>query len=914
MPTAAFRNGDFSALLGAQQTFRITAANNCAGPIGTVVPLTNRNGSPALSGQIYDPATGENTMRCNPLTGAMQMNVERLPFANNIIPTNRLNPAAVRFLNLYPTANQPGLQNGIVDNYFSNQSLSRPYDSYLTRIDHNFNENNRIFGKVFYSKSNEDRYNFLEQPDSIAQGFEIRENKGGSVDYTTTLNSTLILDIRSSYNTFLQSRVQANPTSASSLGFTGISAISQSSVLPRFDFTNYDTLGAERADFNEGLNREFKLFSIQPTFTQIYGNNTFKYGYDYRRLMETRQTNGFNSGRFLFTGAFTSQASNTNATIVNETGREIAAFLLGIPTANANSLIEQSASYNVKSNYHGFFFQNDWRVTPKLTLNLGLRYELESGLSESNGQIVTGFDTTTASPLRAGVLANIATNAPAGVPLANLQNLVGGIQFAGNNKDANQATDKNNFQPRIGISYALNDKTVVRGGFGIFTSPFQIQPVNQSGFTASTSYVPTVDNGVTFLGTSATNPFPINNPFSNGVNPAIGASLGLNTLAGTTLGTTNATGPTGTTFLSFNRKNANYYRYIAGIQRELPFGIGVEATLVYSRGSDLPVLRQLNFVPRQFLNDFTNADPNTIAGLITSNNTFLNATVANPFRGLVPQNATLNAPTIQRRFLLTQYPQFQDLIVTEYNGSNEYRSLQLQVTKRISKGLSFNGSYTYSVERERVRRLNPQDAELSNQLSIFSRPHRFTLSGVFELPFGRGRTYFSNLNPIVDALFGGFQFNAVAERQSGEPLTLPNVFYNGNPQDLKSQVGRYDEQGRKYGVDIPAFDISGFRLNNAIPGFANNYTVSSQNTLRTFPYTLDNLRNQPFTRLDLGLTKNFVIREGIRLQVRFEAINVLNYVYLGDGIQLAANNVNFGIVNAQRNLPRDIQLGGRFTF
>ena len=873
VPTALMRTGNFSELL----------------PLGIM---------------IYDPATAvlRNTSCAAGSTGTT---VCRTPFAGNIIPTSRLNPAAVAFLNLYPTPNQPGVE----DNYFSNQVLNRPYDSYLTRIDHNINENNRIFGKLFYSKSSEDRYNFLDVPDSITQGFEYRTNIGGNLDYTSTLSPNLVLDIRSSLNDFEQERAQANPLSAGDLGFTGIAGLTNSTVFPRFDFTNYDTLGAERSDFNEGLNRDFRLFSFQPTLTQIFGNQTLKYGYDYRKLLEKRTTNGYNAGRFLFDGLYTSPASNSNSTTRNQVGRDLAAFLLGIPSANANSLIENAASYNVSTDYNGLFIQDDWRVTSKLTLNLGLRYELESGVREDNGQFVTGFDATTTSPLQAQVLANFNANMPTSVPIAAFQNLTGGLQFATGANDLNQSSDKNNFQPRIGASYAVNNKTVFRAGFGIFTSPFQLQAINQSGFTASTSYTASTNNGLTFLSN-------INNPFPTGVNPAIGASLGLNTSLGTTLGTTNATGPTATTLYVDDRKNANYARFIVGVQRELPYNFGVEATIVISRGYDLPVLRQLNYIPREYLNDFTGVtDAATITAAITATQTFLNQTVPNPFRGLVPQNATLNAATIQRRFLLTQFPQFQDLIVTEYNGSSDYKSLQLQVTKRLTQGFSLNSSYTYSHDREKVRRLNPQDEELDDEISTANRPHRFTFSGIYELPFGRGRTFFKDLNPVVDAFFGGWQFNAVYEWQSGEPLVLQNNFYSGDISQLRNRLGEKDEQGRRYGVDIPAFDTSGFLLSTGVvPGFGNNYTVSSQNTLRNLPYTMDNFRNQPFQKFDVGLTKNFRIKEKMKLQVRVEGINVLNYVYLGNGLQLSPTNTSFGRVSGQRNLPRDIQLGARFTF
>jgi hypothetical protein len=868
VPTALMRTGNFSELLA--------------------LP------TPIL---IYDPGTA--ALRNTTCTaGSTGTTVCRTPFTGNIIPAARLNPAAVAFLNLYPTPNQPG----IVDNYFSNQVLERPYDSYLTRIDHYFSSTQRVFGKFFYSKSSEDRYNFIGEPNSITQGFELRTNKGGNINYTATLSSNFILDIRSSLNDFVQQRDPASPLSAGDLGFTGIAALTDSPVFPRFDFTNYDTLGSERADFNEGLTRNFRLFSIQPTITQIFGDHTLKYGYDFRRLMENRTTNGYNAGRFLFTGTYTSPASNSNAATQNLIGRDLAAFLLGIPSANANSLIENAASYDVSSNYQGFFIQDDWRVTQKLTLNLGLRYDLESGLREAEGRFVTGFDTTAVSPLQQQVLANFNASVPASVPISAFQNLSGGLRFASGSGDVNQATDKNNFQPRIGISYAIDDKTVIRGGFGIFTSSFQILPVNQSGFTALTTFTPSTNNGLTFIA-------DINNPFPNGLNPAIGSNLGLNTSLGTTLGTLNATGPTETTLYTYDRKNANYARFIFGIQRELPFNIALEATYVHSRGKDLPVLRQLNYIPREYLNDFSGiTDPTAIAAAVTATQTFLNQTVPNPFRGLVPQNATLNAATIQRRFLLTQFPQFQDLVVTEYNGSSEYNALQLQISKRMSRGFSFNASYTLSKDRERTRRLNPQDEELTNMISLFDRPHRFTFSGVFELPFGRNRRFFSDVPRIVDIIFGGWQFNAVYEWQSGEPLVLQNAVYTGDINQLESRLGQYNEQGLRYGVDIPAFDTSGFI------SLGNNYTVSSQNSLRVIPYTLDNFRNQPFQKFDVGLTKNFRFTEKMNLQLRVEAINAFNSVYLGNGLQLGITNQAFGRVSAQRNLPRDIQLGARFTF
>jgi hypothetical protein len=893
VPTAKMRIGDFSELLSA---------------------------TPGQSILIYDPATAfRGTTACVPATTGTTI-VCRTPFAGNIIPAGRINTAAMNFLKMYPLPNLPGTTN----NFFSNNTNIIPYSTFLTRIDHNINDSQRIFGKFFWSQHFDDKFNFLETPDAFTRGLEYRTNKGGSVGYTATLASNLVFDLRGNYNTFVQERVPSNPKSAADLGFTGIAAITNSTMVSRFNFTNYDTFGPQRSDYNEGLTRGFNEFSLQPSFTHIYGDHTFRYGYDYRRLGETRTTNGNNAGNFTTTGTFTTQASSgslitTNSSIngAGAVGRDLASYLLGNITSGT---LDKGVSYDVHSNYQGWFIQDDWRISPKLTLNLGLRYELEPGVREKHGHFVTGYNTTVASPLRAGALANYNANVPAGIPVTAFQNLSGGLTFADSRRDPQQKSDVNNIQPRIGASYALNSKTVLRGGFGIFTAPFQLSgitaPLVQTGFTPSTTFLASNDNGLTFLGT-------LNNPFPGGLNPATGASLGLVTSVGATLGTVGGTGPTAAVLPDARRKNGNSARAIFGIQRELPGQIGFEATLIYSHGYDLPVLRQLNYVPTQYLNNLTGVtDFAAISTAISTASTFLTATVPNPFRGLVPTNATWNANTLARFRLITANPHFQDLVTTEYDGTSDYASLQLQAVKRYSRGLSLNATYTFAYDHEKVRRLNPQDADLSDSISTNSRPHRFTFSGIYELPFGKNRSYGSGWNGWVDGIFGGWQVQAIFERQSGEPLVLPNVYYNGDPTKLKNMLGQSDDQGRRYGVDIPAFDTAGFFLRNpttgalTVPAFGNNYATANQNVLRYMPYVLNNFRNQYFQKFDAGLTKNFHIREGMRLQVRVEGINVMNWVNF-TGMNLSPSTgatSTFGFVNAQRNLPRDVQLGARFTF
>jgi hypothetical protein len=874
-----------------------------------------------LSYPIYDPATA---VACGTA-------VCRTAFSGNMIPMTRMYAPALAFMQYFPEPNLPGVEN----NFITDQNLIRPYRSYLVRIDHNINNNNRVFGKFYHSRNTEDRYNLTLEPDSIFRGFENRRNNGGNIGWTSTLSSSYILDVRGSFAMFKLRRFQEDQPTAADLGFTGIPADRQDHIFPRFDFPggpgNRMTVGSQRADWNDGRERPFDMLTFQPTLTQIWGNHTLKYGYDFRRLHETFDYSGYASGRFQFQGTYTMPASNSSNTERDRPGREWASFLLGIPVANTNSLIDNPQVYDVSSQYHGFFVHDDFRVNSKLTLNLGVRYEFESGFREKQGRMVIDFDRDIPSPIRAQALANYNANVPAGVPITAFQNLSGGFIFASDPTTANQQTDTNNWQPRIGFSYALDNKTVIRGGFGIFTSPFQIitqSVVFQPGFSTPTLFTPTTNNGLTFIATLA-------NPFPSGVAASPGNALGSMTFAGRDLTAVGANGPT-TVVLQNERENANYSRFVIGIQREIWGGIGVEATYIYSRGSNLAVNRELNFIPRDCrrsdtggpcLIDLATADPATLIasastpGSISNLSAYLGANITNPFRGLIPAEPAWNGTQINRRRLLTPFPQFGNVSVTEYNGSSNFNSIQLQFVKRFTKGLSLNGSYTWSREHLKNQYLNPQDTELTDYISPNERPHRFTFSGIYELPFGKGRAWGNSWNSVVDGIFGGWQIQGLYEWQSGEPLILPNVFYNGDPNELKSRLGKKNDQGLLYGIDIPAWDISGFYVLNAsgqptAPGVANNYSAGTALTLRNFPLTVDGLRSQRFLKFDVGVSKNFKIREGMKIQFRVDAINLLNKPYFGSN-SLGVNpaNATFGFTAAPvRQPPRDIQIGGRFTF
>ncbi|MFL6227393.1 MAG: carboxypeptidase regulatory-like domain-containing protein [Pyrinomonadaceae bacterium] len=896
VPTAAMRNGDFSAL--------IVNRANIADAANTVLFNPFDIASVASNGTVTRRSFG-----C-PTTGAVSATS-----TCNMIPANLLSPIAKALINFYPLPNVAGTANGTQNNFFSNQIRHENYRAWLTRLDHRISESQSIFGKYYHSFNPEDRNDpfGIVNGFPVTQGFENRTNDGGNIDYTNTLSSTTVLDLRVSLNRFQQQRMPAQNFDLSTLGFSqqALTEFRGYQYFPGILIRNLDAtrpihsnIGATRSDFNSGRLRPFYMGSVQPSVTKLFGDHTMRVGYDLRVLRENFISNGFQAGRYFFDGTFTSPASNSNTATRNAFGRDIAAFLLGVPSPGSGSTasqIDNPINYSVQSVYHGFFVQDDWRATSKLTLNLGLRYELEGGLTERYNRIQRGFDLSTPSPIDAAARAAYTTAynaAPSNFVLTPDQfRVLGGYSFADDSNRTAWNTDKNNWQPRVGAAYTLDEKTVLRAGFGMFMAPHQIEiqgnPL-QTGFAGTTPFIASNDNGRTFVGTLA-------NPFPNGLIPSPGASQGLLSSTGIDVGSSTAP------VFPLDRKNAMFSRLIFGVQRELPGHFVVEANYVTAWGRDLAVARNLDFTPRSFLG----TDPTTDAA---ANTLLVTGTIPNPFRNLLPNTGSpLNtATTITRAQSLLQFPQFTNLWVEQYNGSNRYNALQLQVNQRFSRDLTLTASYTRSRLREKIDYLNPSDTELEDRISTDDRPNRVTFSAVYELPLGRGKALGKDMNRLVDLAFGGWQVNGTYEWQTGEPFLLSPTqvwYYGGDVNQIVSRVGENTGTGQKYGIDVSAFTVP--PVNGAGVVRLNSFNTG----LRNVPTTLDSARNQPFLNVNLSLSKNFHIREGMRLQVRAEALNAFNHAYFGNGIGLDPSNAGtFGIVTTQRNNPRDIQLGAKFIF
>jgi hypothetical protein len=887
VPTARMRTGDFSELL-------------------------------AAGVQIFDPRTAR-------LVNGV---VVRDPFPGNIIPANRIDPVARAVLGYFPAPNQaPNAE--FRQNFFAEQPWTYAYNFQMVRLDHEFNASHRTYGRFIRNFRREERFNFAGEINGveITRGATDRFNFNYAVGHTATLSPSLVFDLKGSWLRFNDDLFPLYEIDPATLGFSGstVGLIGDFRQLPRFAIEsssptaagNVLTLGAQQSGFNSGRNQPFYNIQIAPTFTKITGSHTFKFGYDWRLLRQAETNLGWKGGAYNFEGTYTRATSAA----ANQYGQGIAAFLLGIPSNT--SIMEIRSDYDARVHSHGAFIHDDWRVSDRLTLNLGLRYDLELGLSELENRNTAGFDLTTANPIEAQARANFTANPPAGVPIsASAFSVLGGYTYLSDDLRNAWNADRNNFQPRAGFTYRLTESSVLRGGVGLFIAPFQVQGVpgiqtalNQTGYSRSTPVPITSDNGLTFNATLA-NPVP-----SGQLLAPVGSGLGMRTNLG------NAPG----NVILQERVNPEYWRYSFGIERQFPGNFLVEISYIGQKGRHLPILEPLNYLPQQFRTQSPVRDATA--------ETFLSQVVSNPFAGLMPESPGSNGATIGRQRLLQQFPQFAGTGICTGNntfcaetdrGSNIYHGVIFRGDKRFSNGFMLMSSYTWSRMRERVTPLNPWE-EPEERVAQVDRPHRITFASVLELPVGRERRWGTNWNPVVDAILGGWQFAAKFEWQTGQPLVFNNnTYYDpacGDPRSLKAQWGE-DGSGAFQGVDTPIIDITCFytlqnqQFRNAAGQpvtFLASEIQLGQSNIRTFPTTLSDLRFMNHHLLDFGLTKNFRVGDRVRVQVRVEALNATNYTLFGSGnVTMTSNTATFmrlnNIDSSTVMKPRDIQIGARVTF
>src|SRR5262245_14471042 len=614
--------------------------------------------------------------------------------------------------------------------------------------------------------------------------------------------------------------------------------------------------------------------ALSSTVNHTVGAHALKYGVEFRSYRETDSFFGNNqTGQFNFTNSWTRSLSNV--TTPDNRGHSFASFLMGLPSSGS---VNQPADYAEQYTKTGIFIQDDWKVNSKLTINLGLRYEVEGALTDRYNRSVSGFDFSAAQPIQAAVRANYAKNTTPEVPVDQF-NVVGGLLFPGVNGAGRglYETPKKNFMPRFGFAYKLNEKTVLRGGYGIFFGFLGQRrgDVNQIGFGTNSAMNVTTNNGITFNET-------LSNPFQSGLSLARGAADGIQTFLGQSI-----------SFYNQNPLSPYNQRYELSVQREIPGGWVAEIAYVDNRGTHIETGRNLNTTPQQYLSKSLTRDNAT--------NDYLQANVPNPFSGLMPANAIsdLRGTTIRRFRLLRPFPQFDNVNTTTNEGYSWYHSLQASMNKRFSNGYTLGVSYTFSKFMEAVEFLNADDPRPTEIISGSDRPHRFTMSGIYELPFGKGRKFFGGANKAASYVISGWQISTVYQYQSGVPIGFGNIFFTGNFRDIALSG---DEQS-----------LSQWFNTNA--GFVTASNAQPVSNIRTFPLRFPFVRTDSINNIDFSLQKKTEIFENKNVEFRADLLNAFNHV-LFPGPNTNVTQTTFGQITAsqQANYSRRVQLTLKFTF
>jgi hypothetical protein len=792
--------------------------------------------------RIFDPFS----TRANPAGGFI-----RDQFPNNVIPAARLNPVAVNIIKYYPQPTQAGDANTNLNNFFKSGSAQVDFDNLDFRVDHNINSRQKLNVRYSYRDQLSGPPVLFSPEAAVAEGTIVTTNTGNnlSAEYSNTLSPTSILTARvGASRTLFDFTNQGVGFKPSSLGLpAGIDSAASPAMFPHITVSGFKTLGNQ-----DHRHTAFNSFSANASLNRVIGQHNLKFGFEGRlirvNLLEARAP----SGSFPFSATFTQGPNPLSAS--STAGNSVASLLLG--TGNSgNRLFTYFKNVAAQNFYLAGYVQDDWRVTSRLTLNLGLRYDLETPRTERFDHL-NYFNPDVRSPFADKV--------------QGMSQLKGGLVYVGvDGRNRYQfGVDTRNIAPRFGLAYQASKRTVLRGGYAHIFAP-SLKAASGSdtpwGFRGETPWISSID-GMTPLAT-------LSNPYPNGFAIPPGTSEGLLSGAGDEIRP-----------LLYSNGAPWTQQWNFTIQRELPAKTILELGYVGTRGFELPLALMLNQLHPQYL----------------ALGARLNEQVDNPFYGVVNRGIHLSSK-ITRGHLLRPFPQYSTMEGggRDTGGKSWYNGMLISAKNRLWHGMQFEGSYTWSKTFDMGEDFQDYyNIEASRALSSTEQRHNFIMSFLYELPFGKGRGFGANLNRAWDAVVGGWQINGIVAFKSGTPLQITA----SNTSGLYALLTAPNNNGKSGRLDGSPqsrlnrwFDTSVF---SQPPAF----------TLGNMGPRVPDLRNDRVRNYDISLFKEFVLRESLKLQFRTEALNALNTPRFGNPTTSVTSG-SFGIVSTQANAPRQVQFG-----
>ncbi|MBM3735956.1 MAG: TonB-dependent receptor [Acidobacteria bacterium] len=862
-PTMPNRQGDFSDLLAADATRY----------------------------QIYDPLS----VRPDP---ARANNFIRTPFTGNIIPRARqVNPGYDFYTRLMPEPNNnPANPRAEPLNNFLGTDIpwTSPYEAYTNRWDYKQSDSHRFFGRWTYDDYYLDAldWTYRTSPGLMTQR-DRRHNIAAVVDWVYTRGASTVFDFAASGNQYL------SPTKPpvimnfkpSDVGFPAYvdQRAGDLHILPTMNFDGYNPIGRNVPIINRVRSAAFRA-----DVTHIRGRHSFRGGFDFREHYNVNGVGGNTSGNYGYSNFFTRRNDDT-LTPAGQLGHSWAAFMMGIP---ASMTIGSNDSYVIQSPYFAWHGQDNWRVTPKLNLNLGLRIEYEKGPTERYDRWIGYADRNVQLPISAGAQAAYAASPVPELPASGFA-VRGGAVYPGVNSPRRIRRNELMWLPRAAAAYQLDKKTVLRAGFGMFfdTLNAAIETVNQLGFSRTTSTNVSNDFGQTWLvGDPARGISPLRDPFpvrSDGsrFDEPTRAALGNMATAGR-----------GFTFGDFDTRRARQRRWRVGLQRQFASNWVLEAAYSGSYSDRVYVTRDLNPLPEQYWASGTtrndaianNMNSNVRNPFLLSNFDALRTSSPLVYQDISPQGF-FTSPTIRKSQLLRPFPHLQGLARrNDPAGRVKTHDLQATIERRFAAGVMLYATYTRLSNTDRDLFLNEFDALPSWRESNNGRPHRIVLNAIWELPFGKRRALV-NSGPLAHVV-GGWQLGVSWEAQPGPLLDFGNLFYYGDQEQINTGTRTFDRW----------FNLDGFeRVAARAPAAFHR---------RVFPTRIDGLRADHTNAWNSNFLREIRITERVAFQLRAEILNLMNRTQFGAPVtNPIATNFGQVTVVSQTN-KRSLQFTGRITF
>ena len=734
VPTDAQKAGDFSKTLASDRT-------------------------PIL---IYDP---------NTLTTLANGTRQRTPFPGNVIPAGRVDPVAKKIASYYPAPNQPGDSATGQNNYIRSAGSTINTDKWDARVDQNFGENTRMFTR--YSWQQDQRLVPGPLPLPIGGGRSTTDTYRQAVlDATHVFTPTLIGSAQFSFSRALATQFGLSKGfDIGALGFPASFIAVATSQFPQGGIADVGSISNGSDSFLQYQPRN--SFSTRGSVAFSRGSHNFKAGADWRVLDFNEGQNTQPSGTFNFGRTFTQGPNPVQAT--RNGGFGFADFLLGTPNGGG---IREINPISTQGLYYALFFQDDWRVNSRLSVNMGLRWDLGLGSREKYNRLAY-FDAGAPNPLAAA---------------AGLPNLKGVLRWIGGSNAGNQqATQWHDFAPRFGFAYKVTAKSVLRGGYGVFFIPRNIVGNGNGAVEAfrDTPFNASIDGGLT----SATR---LSNPFPQGVLPPLNDRDPLANVGAAIQAPTQ------------DFKSGYGQLFSLGYQWEMPGKIVMQVNYWGNKGTHLlSGAWNINQLPDQYL----------------ALGNQLNNQVANPFFGLIAAGA-LSGRTISLRQSLLPYPQYagdggvQQALVPA--GNSTYHAGTIQGEKRLSPGFTFLASYTWSKAIDDVGGvIDFYNRRLNKALSSFDTPHQVVGSWVAQLPFGKGRKFGSSWNGLTNGVLGGWDLDGIVRVQSGQPIAVSAGNTTGKSARLDNPtIARWFDTSAF--TAVPAFTFAS--LGPRLPDVRNDFT------------------------------------------------------------------------------------------